>query len=130
MPAYIYKHPTENKYVEVIQGMNDEHVFFDYEGLQWRRVFTVPQAVMSSVSSIDPFDRKSQIEKTGNIKGTVGDLWDISKEMSIKREDKLGCEDPVKREYFNEYKKQNGCKHWHDRKKKIETDKVIIKLDE
>jgi hypothetical protein len=38
------------------------------------------------------------------MKGTYGDLIDYSSEMSNKREEKCGTEDPIKRKYFNEYK--------------------------
>ena len=37
MPTYIYKHPDLDEYVEVIQRMNDEHIYYDEEGLQWIR---------------------------------------------------------------------------------------------
>ena len=40
MPSYIYKHPEEEKYIEVIQSMNEEHIYFDESGLQWQRVWT------------------------------------------------------------------------------------------
>lgn len=126
MPLYLYKHPSEEKYVEVVQGMNDKHEFFDSDGVEWERRWTVPYASVSS--QIDPFDRRKQIEKTGNMKGTVGDLWDFSREMSEMREDKLGHEDPVKRKYFDDYEKRNKVKHTKDRPTKIETKHATIDL--
>ena len=27
MPIYVYKHPEKEEYIEVLQGMNDEHVY-------------------------------------------------------------------------------------------------------
>ena len=29
MPEYIYKHPEREEYIELIQSVNDEHVFHD-----------------------------------------------------------------------------------------------------
>ncbi len=130
MPQYLYKHPTEEKYVEVIQRMTEKHVFFDVDGLEWARVFTIPQAIISSTSEMDPFKISDHVRKTGNMKGTIGDLWDIGREMSERREDKLGHEDPVKRKYFDDYKKKNGCKHYHDTVKKIETKHATIEFDD
>ena len=49
---------------------------------------------------------------------TVGDMWDLSKDMSEKRAKKAG-KDPVKEKYFKDYeKKRKGVKHDNDPKKK------------
>ena len=126
MPRYIYKHPEKEEYVEVTQTMSEEHVFFDFTGLKWKRVFTVPYAAVSSLSSLDPFDTKAHVDKTGEMKGTMGDLFAVSKEMSERRSEKLGHEDPVKRQLFEKYKQDNNCKHYNDRPDKIETKHAII----
>ena len=128
MPAYLYKHPEEDQYVEVIQGMNDKHEFFDHNGLEWKRVFTVPQAIISAGSEVDPFNQKQQVEKTGQMKGTMGDLYDFSREMSERRAEKLGYEDPVRRKFLNDYHKRTGSKHLDDIPKKIETKHATIDL--
>ena len=128
MPQYIYQKGEEEVYVEVIQSMNEEHRFFDSDGLEWRRVFTVPHAVVSSGNEIDPFNIRKCVEKTGDMKGSVGDLWDFSGEMSERRAEKLGHEDPVKRKYFDDYQKKNDCKHFHDAPRKIETEHATIDL--
>ena len=130
MPLYLFKHPDKEEFVDVLQGMNDEHVYFDEDGVEWERRWTVPQACVSSYSSIDPFDTRKAAEVSGNKKGSVGDLWDLSKEMGERREDKLGHEDPKKRAYFEKYKRENnGAKHMDDRKKVVETKHAIIDFD-
>ena len=48
MPIYIFKNPITGKVKEVIQKMNDDHVYFDEEGTQWNRIFTSPQASMDT----------------------------------------------------------------------------------
>lgn len=120
MPIYIYKHPDEEQYIEVVQRMNDEHVFFDEEGIQWKRVLTPPQVSAERIGTINPFDTNKATEITGRRKGTIGDLWDASRELSEKREQKLGHEDPVKRSYFDKYQNKNKVKHFYDKPKKIE----------
>lgn len=120
MPAYIYKHPDLDEYVEVIQRMNDEHVYFDEDGVQWKRVLTPPQVNAERIATINPFDTQKAAEITGRRKGTIGDLWDTSRELSQRREEKIGAEDPIKRKYFDKYKKENKVNHFYDRPTKIE----------
>ena len=43
MPIYVYKHPDEEEYREVFQGMNDKHVY-EEGGVEWKRVFLSPNA--------------------------------------------------------------------------------------
>lgn len=113
MPLYTYEHPETGEIIDVLQSMNEDHLYIGKDGVKWSRVFSIPQA--STNSQIDPFDNKSFIDKTGNQKGNYGDIIDQSKEMSQKRKDKLGY-DPVQQKYFKEYSKtRNGIKHRLDR---------------
>lgn len=110
MPIYLYKNPKSGKVKEVIQRMNEDHVYFDESGLQWERVFTVPQASVDS--QINPSDAISYVEKTKNMKGSYGDLMDYSKELSEKRAEKNNGIDPLKKKAYEEYsKKRRGIKH-------------------
>jgi hypothetical protein len=113
MPLYTYEHPETGETKDILQGMNEDHVYIDSEGLKWNRVFISPNASIDA--NIDPFSNKQFLEKTGSTKGTYGELMDRSKEMSEKRKNKLGF-DPVQKKYFQEYsKKRNGIKHHLDR---------------
>ena len=87
MPIYIYKHPEEDIYEEVVQGMNDPHVF-SKDGVEWKRVFIAPNASIST--NDNPFSQNSFIEKTGKMKGTMGDMMSYSQELSEKRAEKSG----------------------------------------
>ena len=117
MPTYIYKHPTKELYKEVIQSMNDEHVYFDDDNLEWKRVWVNPQ--LNTESSIDPFNNNAFIEKTGNMKGSYGDLVNYSKELSEKRKSVHGGVDPVQQKYFKDYSsKRNGAKHIDEMKQR------------
>jgi len=122
MPEYLYKHPETEEVVSVFQGMQDKHEYIDSEGVEWSRVFTNTSFSLDS-SNIDPFSEKQFVEKTGNMKGTYGDMLDYSKELSQQRSEILGKEDPLKRKTFDKYKKERGFAHPNDRpkSKKIET---------
>ena len=126
MPIYVYKHPTEERYEEVVQGMDDDHSFSE-EGVEWKRVFLSPNAAISN--NADPFNNISFIEKTANMKGTVGDMMDYSAELSAKRAEKTGGEDPVKRKHFEEYEKSVGKKHVEDKPKSFENKDIKVDFD-
>lgn len=124
MPIYIYKHPEQEKYTEVFQTMMEDHVYFDSEGLEWKRVFTTPN--MSIDSQIDPHSSKEFIEKTAGKRGTMGDMMDYSKELSHVRAEKNGGVDPVKEKYFKDYAdKRNGAKHFDQVRSEIKNNKQL-----
>jgi len=127
MPIYTYKHPETGEYKEIVQTMSEEHVYTDEQGVQWKRVFTVPNAAMDTKE--DAWNKNQFINKTGRMKGTVGDVLDYSSELSARRAEANGGEDPVKRKAFNDYEKRTGKKHLSDKKKTIETSKIKIDLD-
>lgn len=124
MPIYLYSHPETNEIKEVLQSMKEEHSYSE-DGVQWRRVFTIPTASIDT--KIDPFSASEFIRKT-NKKGTVGDVMDLSAELSEKRAESSGKEDPVKRKLFSDYKNKVGKDHLMDKPKTIETSKVKIEL--
>lgn len=127
MPIYIYKHPESEQYEEVFQGMNDKHVYFDSDGLEWKRVFTIPNASIDS--QIDPYSSKEFIQKTENKKGTIGDMMDYSKEMSHVRSESNGGVDPVKEKYYKDYSsKRKGAKHVDQMKAETQNNKHV-KID-
>lgn len=108
MPYYIFRNPATNEFREIFQSMKAEHVYFA-EGVKWEREFTSPQASIDT--KIDMYSPKDFVEKSRNKKGTVGELWDASAELSKKREDKNG-KDNFKAKYYEDYaKKRRGKKH-------------------
>lgn len=130
MPQYLFYNTETEEYKEVFFSMNDDKIFNgdngDQEGL-WVRRWTVPNASIDSLSNTSPFDTRAHVEKTGKMKGTMGDLFNVSKEMSERRADKIGSVDPVKVKYFKDYaKKNNGAKHFSDKPDKIETKDFVI----
>ncbi len=110
MAIYVYKHPDTDERREVIQGMNDEHIYIDEFGVEWGRVWLSPNAAIDS--SIDPFSKQQYIDATYNKKGTVGNMMDYSAELSAQRAEKAGGLDPVKEKFYNNYaKERNGTEH-------------------
>ena len=116
MPIYLYSHPETGEIKEVFQGMNDVHQY-EEENVKFKRVFTVPQASIDT--QVDPFSSKDFKEKICGKKGTIGELWDASAEMSAKRADKEG-RDVIKEKALADYSKERGGKrHISEVKKEI-----------
>ena len=126
MPIYVYKHPDEEEYREVFQGMNDKHVYSE-EGVEWKRVFLSPNASIDS--SIDPFNKQQYIDATYSKKGTVGDMMDLSAELSSKRAEKEGGTDPVKEKFYENYSKERGGAEHPNRIKEKGYENKNVKVD-
>jgi hypothetical protein len=108
MPLYLFEHPETGEVKEILLGMNDEKKF-SQDGIEWRRVFTIPQASVDVRA--DPFSGKDFVHRTGNKKGSYGNILDEAHEASEKRKDKLGY-DPIKKKYYEDWsKKRRGKKH-------------------
>jgi len=87
----------------------------DDEGVEWKRVFSMPQA--SQNTKIDPYNPSDFVEKTRTKKGTYGDLLDASKELSEHRaKDSADGVDPVQKKFFKDYKdKRHGVEHLREK---------------
>lgn len=127
MPIYIYRNPDTEEHIEIIQTMSEEHIYVDEFGLEWKRVFTVPNAMIDTKT--DPWNHNDFVEKTGKMKGTVGDVLDYSAELSQQRAQSHGKEDPVKKKVFDDYKKRTGKQHLSDTKKVINNSRIRAELD-
>lgn len=110
MPIYIYQHPKSKKLIEVIQSIHDKHEYIDKDNVKWDRVFTAPELNTQGTLKADS-SPKDFSDYTRNKKGTIGDLWDRSAELSEKRK-KIYGKDPVKEKYFKDWsKKRKGRIH-------------------
>jgi hypothetical protein len=108
MPEYIFRNPATGETKSVVLPMNSEHSYSEGD-IKFERVFTIPNSAVDS--SFDPNDSKDFIRKTATKKGTVGDLMNLSGELSEKRKDKMGV-DPLKSKYYENYsKRRNSSKH-------------------
>lgn len=122
MPIFLYRNQKTNEVKEIIQSVHEEHTYIDKDGLKWEREFTVPNATVSPTSKLNPHDPKAFSELTKNKKGNYGNLLDLSKELSEKREKQLG-KDPVKEKMYSDYSKTRQGK-MHPLKKKERLDKL------
>ena len=110
MPFYTYINPDTEEVIDVVQSINENHVYFDKNGLEWRRVFTVPEVNTHGTLKADTTEKQFS-DYTRNQKGSMGDLYDRSAELSEKRK-KIYGKDPVKKKYFNDWsKKRKGKVH-------------------
>lgn len=114
MPLYLYIKEVEGGIPiihEVVQGMNETHEYAgpngDEKG-QWKRLWTSPEAAADSVIT-DPHD-PCQFVRATNKKGTVGDLWERSEELSARRADKEGGRDPLKESFYKRFSKKHAGK--------------------
>tara|TARA_B100001093_G_scaffold520215_1_gene613695 strand:- start:2948 stop:3334 length:387 start_codon:yes stop_codon:yes gene_type:complete len=128
MPIYLYEHPKTQEVTEIIQGMNDDHTFIDKEGVEWNRIYSLPQLACEQIN-IDPWDNKSFVHKTGAMKGNYGDLLDYSADLSKQRAQENGGVDPVQNKHFRKYEKKTGQKHLKDKKKTFENKNFKIDFD-
>lgn len=111
MPIYCYTNEEESEYIEIFQGMNDEHSYTHTDGKKWRRVFQIPQASIDTKT--DVWNTKDFVEKSGRKKGNLGNLWDAAQSASDKRAQEAGGIDPIKSKYQNETyrQKRSGAEH-------------------
>jgi len=109
MPEYFYENPETGEVVRVLQSIKEEHTYSE-DGVEFDRVFTVPN--MSIDAASDPFSAEQFRQKTKDMKGTMGDIWDYSKELSEKRKNAMGGTDPIREKAEKKYsKKRRGMKY-------------------
>jgi hypothetical protein len=82
MPVYTYRHPKTGKTIDLVQSMSDDHSYIDESGIKWERVFYPTHFAFDT--KLDPHDPKAFVKKTDK-GGTLGDIMDLSKEMSERR---------------------------------------------
>lgn len=115
MPNYLFTSQTTGETREFFYHMRDVpkvSAIIDIDGEKWRREMTMPQAAPNGIKPLDPHSAKQFVAKTGAMKGTIGDMLDLSKEMSEKRAEKHGEKDPIKEKFYDDYAaKRRGIRH-------------------
>lgn len=128
MPIYLFQHPKTEEVVELFFGMNDEKKYTDENGIEWKRIYSLPQ--LNTEASIDPWSNADFVNKTANKKGTYGDLMDRSAELSAQRASQNGGIDPLKEKYYKNYSKaRKGAKHPDQMKKSFENKNIKVDFD-
>lgn len=119
MPIYAYQHPKTKKIKEIVQSMSEPHVYAE-KGVQWERLWTIPQATVDTKT--DAFSQQDFSKKVAATKGTIGDVWARSAEWSERRAAKRDGVDPIKEKTFADYeKKTRGKTHPYRNKDKTYT---------
>jgi hypothetical protein len=88
MPLYTYIHPETEETIDVVQSVHDKHIYIDAKGIEWKRVFTAPEVNTQGNLKADCTPKQFS-EFTKNKKGTLGDMFDRSAELSEKKKKNL-----------------------------------------
>lgn len=126
---YLFRHKKTGEEKEVILSLDEPKIYKGKSGNDdnWERVFTVPEVNIGNAKVGNPWDSRQYIEKTGSMKGTVGNLEDYSRELSEKRAQENGGVDPVKEKYLKDYSaKRNGAKHPSQMGKEIKQNGITV----
>ena len=108
MPQYCFEHPTTGEVKQIFIPISAAERTYSEDGVVWNRVWTVPQASFDSVYDCD--SPKDFAAKTANKRGSLGDLWSKSAELSEKRAKRDGI-DPIRQKHLQNYHKKTGKKH-------------------
>jgi hypothetical protein len=119
MPVHEFVHEATGQTVEVYVPINadqKDHQVQVVDGKEFKRIYAAPLA------SIDtrPGDATKEdfTRLTTNKKGlTVGQMWEMSAEMSEHRAAKAGGRDEVKESFYKNYKKEFGKPHPDDQRR-------------
>lgn len=112
MPVYTFKY--KNNYIDIVMGMDDPHEVFCENGELLERIWSKPQAHIKE--NFDINNSKEFSYKTGKMKGSLGDITNLSEELSQKRaKNSDNGRDPVKDKFFDNWsKKRHGKTHPED----------------
>lgn len=120
MPQYLFQSlDDESVHTDIFFTFKDAPkigTVISYEGKQWKRRPTLPQA--ASCTQLSPYDSKAFVEKTGQMKGTWGQMEELSAELSEKRAAANGGRDEVREKFYETSKKTTGLEHPDVRKRK------------
>lgn len=113
MPVHEFVNESTGKTVEVYVPINaptSEHHTQMIEGVAYKRVYSAPLAAVDT--SHGDATKEDFKRLTTNKKGlTVGQMWEMSAEMSQHRADKNGGVDTVKESFYKNYEKEVGKPH-------------------
>lgn len=109
MPIYIYQHPETGERKEIVQRMNEEHVYSEGD-TKWLRVFISASAQIDTFENLNPNNKQAFVKKTASKGMTMGQMWDESKRLSEKRAKHSGL-DPVRQKAIERYHHLTGKPH-------------------
>jgi hypothetical protein len=112
MPLYTFVNPDDTEVTQdIFFAMADAPSIgsiVTFEGVKWKRIAVKPQASFDTKcdpNSVDDF------LKVTHKRNSIGDMFDRSKELSMKRQEKEGV-DTVQQGYLQDYsRRRRGKKH-------------------
>jgi hypothetical protein len=127
MPLYTFSHPKTEELQDIFFHMNDKKEYIDDDGVEWTREYHSPE--LNATGSSDPWNGKQFVEKTGRDKGKMGDMLDMSADLSKERASQNNGVDPLKEKYYKKYtKERNGAIHPDKNPKTFENKHVRIDI--
>ena len=106
MPLYIFSHPETGEIREVFFHMDDDKSYVDEDGIKWQREYSSPE--LNASGKTDPWNSKQFVEKTGKGRGKLGDMLDMSADLSKERASQNNGVDPMKENYYKRYSKERN----------------------
>lgn len=125
MAQYDYQHP-DGRIMTLFQSMQEKHQYIDHEGVEWKRIFESPGAIIDSIFNIDPKSSQEFVRKTGKRTGKLNDLFQLSAELSEKRAQKEG-KDVLKEKSWDKYENSRSKGTVHPGRKKQQLKEVFGK---
>ena len=128
MPIYQYYNvANEDEKRDFIFSMKDDKPeVLEADGIQWKRDWSSIRVQAKIDGKLSCWAINKWTEKTGRMKGKMGDLMDLSAELSERRAHETGGVDPVKEKVFENYAKTHrGHKHPDIIKKNLEREITV-----
>jgi hypothetical protein len=116
MPVFDFESP-DGKIISVLVTLKDpDHLrqVQIVDGVKYKRVYSAPLAakdIKRGDGTRDDFTRLTT-DKKGL---TIGQMTELSKELSAEREAKMG-RDPAKEKFYRDYEKRMGRKHQEEKR--------------
>lgn len=119
MPLYTFV--SKNKYQDFFFNYKDvpsigSEIIID--GKKWVRAATIPNYAIDEIGKINIDDPKDFARRTANHKGTVGELFDLSKQLSEERESRDGV-DKIGETFQKQKDAKLNAKRERNRQKKL-----------
>ena len=113
MPVHNFQNEKTGKIISVLVSIKEpvkNHQIQIEDGEVYKRVYDMPS--MSMDVKMGDLTKEDFIRSTSSKNYTIGNMMDISKEMSEDRAKRNGGKDPVKEKMYADYEKKTGKKHF------------------
>lgn len=112
MPVFNFQHESTGEVISVLvkhtEPDESRHVQIQ-DGKTYKRVYAAPMAAKDTKKKDCTSADFTRITAEKNLK--VGEMWEISREMSQERASKNNGVDIVQENFYKDYEKKNGGKH-------------------